>query len=606
MENSFIIQNLLQQDEGVRLELKSQADLDQIAITITALINTQGGDMIIGVDKNKNVVGVENAFEQCSSIQKDLVERIKPTAPISVKVINYKKKDVILISVWEGAKKPYSFNNIIYNRDNEKSIKVQPDKLFEIINDRKETDSSWERMPVLGAELSDLDESEIDNTIEFYKKYKEDAHFEDIEDFLVQIGLIENGNITNACLLLFGENPTRFIPQAKIRLTIYPDKDTGNKYLGDKIFDKNIFQNISKIFEYLDIEFGKGLLIKGLLREETFNYPRLAMRESILNAIVHRDYNSVKSFLQISIYSDRTEVTNYGGLPEGITIKDLKVEHNSILRNPDIAKLCFIRRHIELLGGGTLRMIKDCRVNKFKVPEWKENNSILTVIFPNVSHNRKDEGVIEGITEGISKEAIAKIEGITEGVTEGVTEEVKSKTRKILMLLYKEEGLNTNDIEAATGIPVKTLERYIKTLKEEGVISYKGAGKTGGYYIIDKALSKNTIDTKEAGKDKPGRSDDGVSDDVSDGVNTLLNDGVTDGVIDGVTDGARLEIIKITEFVLVKEGVNAMDIAIKRGKSKPSIERYVRTAKEVGIIEFKGASKTGGYYLTAKMKSKLK
>lgn len=99
---------------------------------------------------------------------------------------------------------------------------------------------------------------------------------------------------------------------------------------------------------------------------------------------------------------------------------------------------------------------------------------------------------------------------------------------------------------------------------------------------------------------------DGVNDGVSDGVNSLLDDGVSDGLIDGVNDGVRIEIIKITELVLGKEGVNAMDIATKRGKSKPSIERYLRTAKEVGIIEFKGAPKTGGYYLTVKMKTKLK
>jgi len=72
--------------------------------------------------------------------------------------------------------------------------------------------------------------------------------------------------------------------------------------------------------------------------------------------MVHHDYNSVKGFLQISVYSDRTEISNYGGLPKGITISDLKTEHHSILRNPDIAQLCFIRGYIEMLGSGTLRM----------------------------------------------------------------------------------------------------------------------------------------------------------------------------------------------------------------------------------------------------------
>lgn len=99
---------------------------------------------------------------------------------------------------------------------------------------------------------------------------------------------------------------------------------------------------------------------------------------------------------------------------------------------------------------------------------------------------------------------------------------------------------------------------------------------------------------------------DGVNDGVSDGVNRLIDDGVNDGVIDGVSDGVRAEIIRVVELIITKEGVNVLDIATKRGKSKPTLERYLRTAKEVGIIEFKGAPKTGGYYLTKKMQSKIK
>ncbi|HMP32633.1 MAG TPA: hypothetical protein PKD85_23705, partial [Saprospiraceae bacterium] len=95
---------------------------------------------------------------------------------------------------------------------------------------------------------------------------------------------------------------------------------------------------------------------------------------------------------------------------------------------------------------------------------------------------------------------------------------------------------------------------------------------------------------------------DGISDGISDGVNKLIDDGVNDGLIDGVSDGVRVEIIKIVELIIAKEGENALDIATKRGKSKPTIERYLRTAKVVGIIEFNGAPKTGGYYLTRKMK----
>jgi ATP-dependent DNA helicase RecG len=117
---------------------------------------------------------------------------------------------------------------------------------------------------------------------------------EDEEDFLIQVGLLQNGNITNACMVLFGTNPIRFIPQSRIRLTLYPSKTSGNQFIDDKMFEGNVFKNIAAIFEYLDIVYGKNLTVKGLLRTDKPNYPVVALREGILNAIVHRDYNSVK------------------------------------------------------------------------------------------------------------------------------------------------------------------------------------------------------------------------------------------------------------------------------------------------------------------------
>lgn len=111
--------------------------------------------------------------------------------------------------------------------------------------------------------------------------------------------------------------------------------------------------------------------------------------------------------------------------------------------------------------------------------------------------------------------------------------------------------------------------------------------------------------TKALAIKKATDRNDGVNDGINDGVNKLIDDGINDGVIDGVSDGIRVEIIKIAELIKAKAGTNALDIATKRGKSKATIERYLRTAKEAGIIEFKGAPKTGGYYLTKKMQSKM-
>lgn len=173
-----------------------------------------------------------------------------------------------------------------------------------------------------------------------------------------------------------------------------------------------MFQNITAILNFIEISFGKNILVDGILREERLNYPLLAIREGLLNAMVQRDYNSVNGFLQIAVFSDRTEISNYGGLPEGITIKDLRKEHSSILRNPEIAQICFVRKHIEMLGSGTLRMISDCKKNGFRIPIWTDKDNITMVTFPDLSIKTK---ATKGVNEGVKK---LRFKAESEGVNE--------------------------------------------------------------------------------------------------------------------------------------------------------------------------------------------
>jgi ATP-dependent DNA helicase RecG len=478
--NSFIIDNLLQQAENDRIELKASAKLEAIGKEITAFINGHGGDLILGVDDNKNIIGIENAEQFAMDIQNYLINNIVPVAPISVLAISYKHKELILISVWEGAKKPYSYKQVIYNRVGSSTIVAKNTEILSLIEDRKKADFNWERMPVLGAELGDLDSYEIQRTIELVKKRDSQRTFTDEEDFLIQQGLMVNGNVTNACIVLFGKNPTRFIPQSKIRLTVYPEKNSTNTFLEDRFFEGNIFSNITSVFTYLDALYAKTIKIEGIHRTEKKNYPEIALREGILNAIVHRDYKSANGFLQISIFSDRTEISNFGSLPEGITVADLKKEHPSILRNPDIANICFIRQFIEMVGSGIIRILSECKKNGFKAPKWSDKNNILLLTFPGVSH-LANEGRKEGVTQNN--------EGINEGVNiniEGINEGTKKVLEKMLLYINKNSMVKTSDIEILINKSNATTERYLKILRENNYIEYVGANKTGGYKILNR------------------------------------------------------------------------------------------------------------------------
>jgi len=470
MEDSFIIKNLLEQPEGERLELKSSINYDAIAKVITSFINAKGGELVIGVNKDKSVSDIEIDEFTKSRITEFLIHEIKPAAPILVNIFPYNKRSVMLISVWEGSNKPYYFKNTIYARQGSQTRRSSEKGIFSLLNQQVNSEQRWERQAVLGTSLQDLDLDEIEKSLEYYKEYNSDSTIEDAESFLLSRGLIVNGNITNACMLLFGKNPARFIPQAIVKLVVYPGTSSSNTFIENKLLDGNIFKNIELAFAHFESILGKEIRIDGAFRTEREKYPKLALREGLLNAIVHRDYSTIKSFLTISVLSSKMMISNYGGLPEELTVRDLKSEHNSILRNPDVAQMCFYRGYIEMLGTGTLRMIRDCKNQGFKTPIWKNKNDILELTFPDVHH--QFEGVNEGVNEGVK----LNIEGVNEGV--------KLELEQLYNQIVKYPGKKASELNEQIDKSVATTERYLKALKKYGYIEFKGAPKTGGYFVV--------------------------------------------------------------------------------------------------------------------------
>ena len=470
MEDNIIITNLLKLSESERLEFKATIDKSNIAKVITSFINTKGGDLVIGINDDKTISDIHITEQDRKNIETFLINEIKPTAPVFTRIETYKKRNVILISVWEGANKPYYFKNTIYTRRGADTIVSKGAGIDNLLDERKSSEQRWERQAVLGATFDDLDLVEVKKSLEAYKNYATDTTIIDSESFLINRGLIINGNITNACLILFGNNPTRFIPQSRIKLVVHPGSTSGDTFIENTVFEKNIFHNIEFILTQFDSIIGKEIKIEGAFRTEKKRYPEKALREGLLNAIVHRDYSDLKGFLTISIYSDRLVISNYGGLPEELTVKDLKTEHNSILRNPDIAQMCFYRRYIEMLGTGTLRMIRECKSEGFKTPVWKSKDNILELTFSGVNHQY--EGVNEGVNEGVK----LNIEGVNEGVNEELT------------LLYNQiakfPGKKANELNEQINKSLSTTERYLKVLKEHGFIEFRGAPKTGGYHLL--------------------------------------------------------------------------------------------------------------------------
>jgi ATP-dependent DNA helicase RecG len=137
---------------------------------------------------------------------------------------------------------------------------------------------------------------------------------------------------------------------------------------------------------------------------------------------------------------------------------------------------------------------------------------------------------------------------------------------------------------------------------------WQAYGKAAKPQFIEGATFKIVLPVNDnffAGTEEDINGDDTMSDAINSLIDGGANGGVSGGVNGGVSDGARKEIIKLVTIIMSKEGLKAFDIAEKRGKAIRTIERYLKLARQFGIVEFRGASKTGGYYITPSLKDKI-
>ena len=493
MKSEQLIKDLLSQQESERLEFKESVRKESIGKTICSFLNHRGGQLLIGVSDNKTIVGVNDVENAKEELETYLVEEIVPEAPVMVSVEIYDEKPLLLLKVWEGSKQPYIFEGIIYARTGERTHKATSKEISGLIQKRQENDIHWERQIALGVEIDDLDMLEVKKMMakEAIASLK-DAFAEPI-DFLSHYGLCQNGGFTNAAVILFAKNPARFIPQARVRIAYLKGEKTEDVFTDDKVLEGNIFQNIEAIQKFLEnnLAFVRKFDETQWVRSDGYVYPMVALREGVLNALIHREYGKPSSSLSIIIYPDRLEITNTGKSP--YKPSELKKNHLSMPYNPDIAQIVFMKGYIEKIGRGTLKIIEACKKAGLKTPVWEIGEHTIKLTFFNeengVNHRKEgivDKPVIGGATDGATDGAFVKIVG--EAFFANTTSKVRENLVKLLQTIGKTEGYRAPDYIRAVNVSERTMERYIQQLKEAGLVEFRGeAAQTGGYFLTEKS-----------------------------------------------------------------------------------------------------------------------
>jgi ATP-dependent DNA helicase RecG len=246
----------------------------------------------------------------------------------------------------------------------------------------KKVGKNWEDLPALSASLADLDEDSIRKFLTLataQKRIPPDAMEDGIAALLENLHLLtKEGQPTHAALLLFGKVPSAVAPTCNFKIGRFGKMDHELHF--QDLIDCNLINMPDKVLGKLsDRYLVRPISYRGLGRMEPLEYPETALREAILNAIIHKDYTSTWIFLRV--YDDKLELWNPGLLPEELTIEKLKSRHSSYPRNPHIAEVFFKAGYIEAWGRGTTNMITECLASGLPEPVLEEDQGGVRVTF---------------------------------------------------------------------------------------------------------------------------------------------------------------------------------------------------------------------------------
>jgi ATP-dependent DNA helicase RecG len=344
---------LIKQGESETLEFKESLQLkDEIGETVSAFSNLKGGVILVGVSDKGKIKGVQIGRKTLTELAEYIKKNTDPRIYPEVSTSKIENRTIISIKTKEADEKPVFFKSHAYKRVGDTTQRISSSEIRKLVRESKGK-IYWDEQICEETSLKDIDEEKVRW---FLKKAKSERNLNidptiSVKEALTRLKLIKVGKLTRAAILLFGKEPQRFFTQAEIRCARFRGTEAVKPFVDMKVFSGNIIDQVNKSLNFVleHIPLSVWLISDKVEREEKYEYPPEAIREAIVNAICHRDYESTAN-VQVRIFDDRVEIWNPGSLPEGWTVEKLKQIHESIPKNPLIAHQFFLVRFIEKWG----------------------------------------------------------------------------------------------------------------------------------------------------------------------------------------------------------------------------------------------------------------
>ena len=428
--------------ESIHLELKKEYVKD-ILKTVIAFANTSGGKIYIGIDDDGKVLGVQRLDTDILKLSNSIRDSIKPDITLfaSILVEKIDGKDVIVVDVQKGASSPYYLTDKgirpsgVYVRQGDSSVPATDVAILKMIRD---TDGdNFEELRSLNQNLD----------FDFLKKEFEDANIKLEHSQMRTFNIIdEDGLYTNLGLLLSEQCPHT------IKAAVF--EGSTKAIFKDRFeFSGSLLKQMKDVYSFLNRYNRTNSEITGLKRTDTREYPEIAIREALLNSIVHKEYSYSSSTL-ISVFDDKIEIVTIGGLTKGLSEDDIMLGV-SILRNRNLANIFYRLKLIEAYGTGIPKIIES--YNEYNVkPKIEISSNAFKITLPNT----------------LKEKSISKLE-----------KNLSDKEYLIVNMLKENEYIKRTDIEKNLSISSSMAIKLLRNMVDNSIIEKLGKGKNVIYRL---------------------------------------------------------------------------------------------------------------------------
>lgn len=467
----------IKKGESVNIEFKRTIPerKENFLKTVSAFSNTSGGTIIFGIDdKTLEVVGIDgDIYKLQDSIINSISDSIEPLISPSINVQTIEEKTVIVLEIFPTNHTPCFLKS--KGKENGTFIRIgatsRPADFYSLreleLNGIRSSFDSQKSVNLMNDKAHFNSQSTLNLCLQIQKRI-ESAGIHNItvtERTLESLGVLKNINgelaPTNAYAILTSSDFYDF-SRCGIRCACF--KGTDKSIFLDKLDCSGvIFEQVEQALNFILRNLKVGIKFVGMQGIDDFEIPVNALREAIVNAVVHRSY-MIEEPTQIAIYDDRVEIVSPGRLVAGLSLESA-LNGKSVSRNPVIAKVFRFMKLMEEWGSGFRRMYQECKDAKIKIPKFQENELDCSITFERISKKTVPQDVLQIVPQDV-------LQTVPQDLDLFILNEIKSNNK-----------VTRDEIAMKAKVSSKTVARHIEKMKDK--IQFAGSGFSGHWEIIN-------------------------------------------------------------------------------------------------------------------------